>query len=85
MNRVPAPLERVIEALGRLLSPLARGIGTVLGEGMGIVREMLVIPLQLWLAIAEPLGAAVLFVWERLVAPVGVIVVELARRALEWA
>jgi hypothetical protein len=85
MNRIPAPLERTIKAVGRLLSPLVRGLGSVLGEGLGIAREMLVIPLQLWLAIAEPLGAAVFFVWERLVMPVGVMVVELARRALAWA
>jgi hypothetical protein len=85
MNRIPAPLERAIQAAGRLLSPLVRGLRSVLGEGLGIAREMLVIPLQVWLAIAEPLGAAVLFVWERLLVPVGVMVVELARRALEWA
>jgi hypothetical protein len=68
-----------------MFSPLIRVFGTVLREGLGIVREMLAIPLQLWLAIAEPLGAAVLFVWERLVLPVAVMVTELARRALEWA
>jgi hypothetical protein len=85
MNRVSALLERVFDPLIRLLGPLFRGLRTVLGEGLGIVREMLVIPLQLWLAIAEPLGAAVLFVWRRLIAPVGVMLVELARRALDWA
>jgi hypothetical protein len=68
-----------------MFSPLIRVFGTVLREGLGIVREMLAIPLQMWLAIAEPLGAAVLFVWERLVLPVAVMVTELARRALEWA
>jgi hypothetical protein len=69
----------------RLLAPLVRGLGAVLGEGLGIVREMLVIPLQLWLAIAEPLGAAVLALWRRLVVPVALTVTRLARRALEWA
>ena len=85
MNRIPAPLERAIEALGRLLSPLVRGLRSVVGEGLGIAREMLVIPLQVWLAIAEPLGAAVLAVWRRLVVPVALTVAAVARRALEWA
>lgn len=85
MNRVPAPVERVFDPLIRLLTPLFRGIGTVLGEGLGIVREMLAIPLQLWLAIAEPAGAAVLAVWRWAVVPVAVIVAGLARRALAWA
>jgi hypothetical protein len=85
MNRIPAPLERVIEALGRLLSPLVRGLRSVLGEGLGIAREMLVIPLQVWLAIAEPLGAVVLAVWRRLVVPVALTLTALARRALNWA
>jgi hypothetical protein len=85
MNRIPAPLERAIEAPGRLLSSLVRGLRSVLGEALGIAREMLVIPLQLWLAIAEPLGAAVLAVWRRLAVPVALAAAAVARRALEWA
>jgi hypothetical protein len=85
MNRIPALVQRVSEPVIRLLAPLGRRLDTVLGEGLGIVREMLVIPLQLWLAIAEPAGAGVLFLWERLVVPVAMTVTELARRALEWA
>jgi hypothetical protein len=85
MNRIPAPIERLAKRLATLLSPLIRTLGTVLSEGLGIVREMLAIPLQLWLAIAEPLGAAVLFVWERLVVPVAAGAARLGLSALRWA
>jgi hypothetical protein len=85
MNRIPAPLQRLADWLMTLLSPLIRVFGTVLREGLGIVREMLAIPLQLWLAIAEPLGAAVLAVWQRLFMPVAVGAATLGRRALRWA
>jgi hypothetical protein len=85
MNRIPAPLQRLADWLMTLFSPLIRVFGTVLREGVGIVREMLAIPLQLWLAIAEPLGVAVLAVWQRLVLPVAVGAATLGRRVLHWA
>jgi hypothetical protein len=85
MNRVPAFLERVFDPLIRLLAPLGRGLQSIFGEGLGIAREMIAIPLQLWLAIAEPLGAAIFAVWRRVVMPVALIVAAVARRALLWA
>ncbi len=38
-------------------------------ELLMLVREMVLIPVQLWLAIAEPAGAAVLWAWRRVVRP----------------
>ena len=67
------------------LTPLLRGVVGVLAEALRIVREMLVIPAQMWLAIAEPAGAAVYAVWRRLIVPVAVTVSSLVRTALRWA
>lgn len=66
-------------------NPLVRGIVGVIAEALRIVREMLVIPAQLWVAIAEPAGAAVYAVWRRVVVPVAVAVSSLVRIALRWA
>ena len=78
-----------LAGLGRRLigafTPLLRGVVGVLVEALRIVREMLVIPAQLWLAIAEPAGAAVYAVWRRLIVPVAVTVLSLVRTALRWA
>jgi hypothetical protein len=67
-----------------VLAPLVRAVVSVLSEAVRIVREMLVIPAQLWLAIAEPIGAAVFAVWSRLVMPVVVTVLSLLQGALHW-
>jgi hypothetical protein len=50
------------------LAKLINGVVAVLSELYKLVREMLVIPIQLWMLIAEAAGAAVLAVW-RLVRP----------------
>jgi hypothetical protein len=68
-----------------VLAPLLRGLLSIVSEALRIVREMLVIPAQLWLAIAEPAGAAVFAVWRRLVVPVAVAVTSVARRLYAWA
>ena len=51
---------------------LRKGAGggvAVVGEVLKLGREMLVIPLQVWLAIAEVVGGVVLAVWLRVVVP----------------
>ena len=50
----------------RKVSGVAVGVGS---ELLKLVREMLVIPAQIWLAIAEVAGAAVLSAWRRIVLP----------------
>ena len=50
----------------RKVAGVAVGVGS---ELLKLVREMLVIPAQIWLAIAEVAGAAVLFAWRRIVLP----------------
>jgi hypothetical protein len=57
-------------------SKVGSGLRKVAGSGVALVvevlklgREMLVIPLQVWLAIAEVVGGAVLAVWLRAVLP----------------
>jgi hypothetical protein len=47
----------------------AGATGAVAGELLKLGREMLVIPAQLWLAIAELAGTGVLFAWRRLLLP----------------
>jgi hypothetical protein len=74
MNRVQGPVERLLAALI-----------AVVGEGLKLAREVLVIPIQLWLAVAEPAGAAVYAVWQRVVVPVADLVADVVRAALDWA
>jgi hypothetical protein len=85
VTRLEGLAKRVGAGLIAALGPLVRGLVGVVSESLRIVREMLVIPAQLWLAIAEPAGAAVYAVWRRLVVPVAVTVASLARRVLGWA
>jgi hypothetical protein len=85
MRRLPGVFRRRLAGLIAALMPVIRGLVAIVVEGLRIVREMLVIPAQLWLAVAEALGGAVLAVWLRLVVPVAIIVVSLARRTLGWA
>jgi hypothetical protein len=60
----------------------ASGVAVAVGsELLKLVREMLVIPAQIWLAIAEVAGAAVLFAWRRIVLPGLGAVLALARAA----
>lgn len=74
-------------AIRRLLkvapAPLV-SVGSVLVELLRIGREMLRIPAQLWLAIAELAGAGVYSAW-RVVARVGLGAYARATAALEWA
>jgi len=67
----------------RSFGPALGGLGSVALEVLRIGREMLVIPAQIWLAVAEIAGGAVLAVW-RLIWPLLVRAFELARRALAW-
>jgi hypothetical protein len=85
MRRLPGVFRRRLAGLIAALMPVIRGLVAIVVEGLRIVREMLVIPAQLWLAVAESVGAVVLAVWLRLVVPVAIIVASLARRALSWA
>jgi hypothetical protein len=62
---------------------VARGVLAVAAELLRLVREMIVIPVQLWLTIAELAGAVVLAAW-RLVWPVGLAAYRIAGRALAW-
>jgi hypothetical protein len=71
--RFPPVVARVLDGLAATLVELLR-----------IVREALAIPAQVWLAIAELLGAAVLAVWRRTVG-VALDVYRLVRAAIWWA
>jgi hypothetical protein len=71
--RFPPVVARVLDGLAATLVELLR-----------IVREALAIPAQVWLAIAELLGAAVLAVWQRTVG-VALDVYRLVRAAIWWA
>ena len=57
---------RTLAGDARKVSGVAVGVGA---ELLKLVREMLVIPAQIWLAIAEVAGAAVLSAWRRIVLP----------------
>ena len=63
---------------------MLRGTASTLLELARIAREMLAIPAQLWLAVAEIAGAAVLSVWF-LVVRVALFVHDRAIAAREWA
>lgn len=69
---------RTLAGDARKVSGVAVGVGS---ELLKLVREMLVIPAQIWLAIAEVAGAAVLFAWRRIVLPGLGAVLALARAA----
>ena len=69
---------RTLAGDARKVSGVAVGVGA---ELLKLVREMLVIPAQIWLAIAEVAGAAVLFAWRRIVLPALGAVLALARAA----
>ena len=56
-------------ALLRVLVALLRGALVALGEVYKLGREMLVIPAQLWLLVAEVVGGAALRVWLRIIVP----------------
>jgi hypothetical protein len=63
------------------VSKLVRAFVGALVEGYKLVREMLVIPAQLWLFVAEIAGAAVLRAWRSVVLPA----LRLSWRALVFA
>jgi len=69
---------RTLAGDARKVSGVAVGVGS---ELLKLVREMLVIPAQIWLAIAEVAGAAVLSAWRRIVLPGLGAVLALARAA----
>jgi hypothetical protein len=48
------------------VSKLVRGAATVLVEAAKLAREMVAIPLALWMTVAEAAGAAVLAAWRRI-------------------
>jgi hypothetical protein len=60
------------------------GAGSTSAELLRVTREMLVIPGQIWLAIAEVGGVAVLAAW-RVVVWIGLAAYGLAGAALRWA
>jgi hypothetical protein len=65
-----------------------RATGAVVGvaaELLKLGREMLVIPAQLWLAIAEIVGIAVLFAWRRVAFPLLLALLALSRAAYRLA
>ncbi len=55
--------------VGTSASKVGTGVFSVVLEVLKLGREMLVIPLQVWLAIAEVVGGVVLKVWLRVVLP----------------
>jgi hypothetical protein len=61
-----------------------RAVVAVLVEAYKLVREMLVIPLSLWMMVAEVAGAVVLRGW-RLLRPLLVAALRLLRRLERWA
>jgi hypothetical protein len=64
---------------------LGGGVTSVITEVLKLGREMLVIPVQLWLAAAEIAGAFVLKVWLRAVRPALAALWRLARAAVRIA
>ena len=49
--------------------PPSAAIGAIVVELGKLLREMVLIPTQLWLRLAEAVGAAVLWAWRRVVRP----------------
>ena len=66
------------------LTRVLAGLGSALGELLRIGREMLAIPTQLWLAVAEIAGALVLAGWRSAVR-IALYAYDRAIEALEWA
>jgi hypothetical protein len=65
-----------------------KATGAVVGIGVELLklgREMLVIPAQLWLAVAEIAGIAVLFAWRRVVLPLLIALLALTGAAYRLA
>lgn len=60
-------------------------LGAALLEVLKLVREMLVIPAQLWLALAELLGFAVLAAWRRALLPAALAVLAAVRAVYRFA
>jgi hypothetical protein len=61
------------------------GARSVLVDVFGIARELVAWPVRVWLAIAEVIGQAVLWVWQRVVWPVLHVVWGASVRALRWS
>jgi hypothetical protein len=57
------------ESRQRTLASAASVVLTVVVELVRLVRDMVAIPVHLWLAIAEPAGAVVLAAWRRIIRP----------------
>lgn len=77
----PGDRRRAPRARGGAPSSLARTAASALGDVAGIVREMLVWPVRLWLGAAEVIGAGVLAVWRAAVLPA----LRLVARVAAWA
>ena len=60
--------------------PLSAVLRTVAVELAKLVREMVAIPVELWMRLAEPAGQAVLWVWRRVVVPL----LALVAAAIRW-
>src|SRR4051794_31463142 len=80
----PGDRRRAPRARDGAPSALARTAASALGDVAGIVREMLVWPVRLWLGAAEVIGAGVLAVWRAAVLPALRLVVRVAAWALRF-
>lgn len=67
------------------LRKVVGAVGAVFVELFKLIREMLVIPVQLWLAVAEAVGAVVLAAWLRVLLPLLRAILRLARALLRLA
>jgi hypothetical protein len=72
-------------AVGAEARKLGGGAVAVGTELVKLAREMLVIPAQLWLAVAEPAGAFVLAAWLRVLRPALIWLWNAARACLRFA
>lgn len=80
-REAPAPARALAGGAGKT----ATQIRAVVAEVLKLGREMLAIPLQLWLAAAEIAGAVVLRAWLRVVRPVLMWLWRLGRAVLTFA
>ncbi len=65
----PRSERKLSDRAGTAARKLGGGVVAVGSEVLKLAREMLVIPLQLWLGLAELVGGVVLVAWRRVVAP----------------
>jgi hypothetical protein len=84
----PKPAGKPAARRDRSVAAEARKVGggvvSVGAELAKLAREMLVIPVQLWLAAAEPIGAVVLQAWLRVLRPLAVLLWSGARACVRF-